>query len=150
MSQSIYWAGLIMSGSETMKWQSGIYDGSKICPLHIWYHCIAWCSCRTPRSGSGGCLWQFCLILGYFPSYYCIIQPWCGYVCLQSYCTIVIPCLVIIYGRTTLLWEKIEEEWIWGRDCEERRKEWKASQDVMYVSRINTFFKNACKCQTSN
>ena len=35
---------------------SGSQYGSDLSPLHIYYGCVAWCSCGTPKSGSGGCL----------------------------------------------------------------------------------------------
>lgn len=47
-----------------------------VCPrssTYICYDCVAWCSCGTPISRSGGCLWLFCLLLRPFCSY-CIVS----------------------------------------------------------------------------
>lgn len=59
------------------------------------------------------------------------------------------PCLVAIYGRSSLFWRKTEEEWILGRE-EVRGRDWEenCAWHVIY-ERINLKIKKRNTCSTS-
>lgn len=60
--------------------------GSALGPLHICYGCVPWCSCGTPNSASGRCLWLFCQLLGPFSSYWVALPSLDMRVTAWSYC----------------------------------------------------------------
>lgn len=113
--------------SQRLKWLSQNLYESMLGPLHIFYSCIACCTCWLQTVGVGivfdsfTYMWDHFLTTGLPPP----ALMW-GRVCAYSLLYLVMPCLVNIPRRPAPFWRETELGWMGEGEVAQSWKEWLA------------------------